>query len=132
MRPPISAESSAMPAIPKAPYRNAYTGALDALANFWFKRIECVDLGERERSECSLEMNAEFALFHCLKPRGIINERSCVDGMFEDGFDFGFRVAALLTREPFDAEAPLRLLLDELVAVVQERRKDSVPEEGQQ
>ena len=63
---PISAESFITPAA-KTPYRNVHAGALDALANFWFKRIEFADAGERERPEMNLEMSADVALASCLK-----------------------------------------------------------------
>lgn len=120
-----SAASCAMP-VSSFPYRSDYAGALDALANFWFKRIEFLNADLKTAPEMNLEMSAEAALSSCLKPHGLTNEQACVEGMFEDGFTMGLRVAAVLAQQPFDAEAPLRRLVDELVTVVHERRQDSV------
>jgi hypothetical protein len=126
MHPQNSAACSAMP-VPPLPYRTGYAGALDALANFWFKRIEIVDTGEQTTPEMNLEISAEAALAHCLKPHGLTNDQSCMEGMFEDGFGMGLRVAAVLAQQPFEAEKPLRRLLDELVAVIHERRREITP-----
>ena len=119
---PISAESFITPAT-KTPYRNVHAGVLDALANFWFKRIEFADAGEKERPEMNLAGSADEAIFDCLQPRGVTNEHSCVDATFEDGFNTGIRVAAILTRLPFDAEEPLREVLVKLVLLIEERRE---------
>ena len=127
MRQGNSADQSAMPST-SPPYHPEYAGALDALANFWFKRIEFADGGDRERPAMNLEMSADAALFFCLKPHGITNERSCVDGTFEDGFNIGLQVAAILTREPFDAEASLREVLMKLVVLIEERRIETAEE----
>jgi hypothetical protein len=119
----ISAECSVMPAYP---YRTAYAGALDALANYWFKRIELADAGEPETlPEMNLEISADVAFAHCLQPRGVTDERPCIAGKFEDGFSMGIRVAALLARHPFDAETPLRHLVDEIVLTIKEQRQDA-------
>ena len=124
MHPKTSAAGSAVP-VPCLPYRSAYAGALDALANFWFKRIELVDDAEETTPEMNLEMSAEAALAQCLRPHGLTNDQHCVEGMFEDGFDMGLRTAAVLVQSPLDAEAPLRRLLEELVAVMRGRRRDA-------
>lgn len=117
-----SADSSAMPPA-HVPYRTPYAGAVDALANFWFKRIELADTGDMTAPELNLEIAADVALLYCLKPRGVTCGESFIEGTFEEGFNTGLRVATALVRQPFDAEAPLRQLLDELVTVIRERRE---------
>ena len=119
---PISAGPSITPAA-KDPCHNVHAGALDALANFWFKRIAFADAGEKERPEMNLAGSADEAIFDCLQPCGVANERSCVDATFEDGFNTGIRVAAILTRLPFDAEEPLHEVLMTLVRLIEERRE---------
>jgi hypothetical protein len=72
----------------------------------------------------NLAGSADEAIFDCLKPRGMANdEHSCVDATFEDGFNTGLRVGAILTRLPFDAEGPLRKVLVKLVLLIEERRE---------
>lgn len=117
--------SAACSAVPVYPYRTAYAGALDALANYWFKRIELADAGEPETlPEMHLERSADAAFAHCLQPRGVTDEGPCVvNGKFEDGFNIGLRVAALLTQYPLDAEAPLRHLVDEIVLTLKEQQQ---------
>lgn len=123
---PTSSETFLAPSI-KFPYRNAHAGALDALANYWFTKIKFVDAGERERPEMNLEMSADVALSCCLKPYGLVNEQHFIDGTFEDGFNIGLRVAAVLVGEPFDAEAPLLQVLNEFLVMIRERREDAAP-----
>ncbi len=81
-----SAERYLVPAA-TIPYRYAPAGALDALANFWFKRIEFADVGAGERPEINLEMGADMALACCLMPYELTNEQPCVEATFEDGFN---------------------------------------------
>jgi hypothetical protein len=45
--------------------------------------------------------------------------------MFDDGFSMRLCVAAILVRQPFDAKASLRRLLDEHVAVMREQQEDA-------
>jgi hypothetical protein len=122
MRPSASANQSFMPAV-NSPYHPDYVGGLDSLANFWFKRIEFGDTGEKELPEMNLAGSADEAIFDCLQSRGVVNEHSCVDATFEDGLNTGLRVAAILTRLPFDAEGPLRKVLIKLVLLIEERRE---------
>jgi hypothetical protein len=110
--------------VPTVLDRTGYAGAIDVLANFWFKHIEFSNANEKALPEMSLEMSAEAALACCLEPHGLTNKQSCIEGMFEDGFSMGIRVAAILAQQPLDAEASLRRLVDELVAVIQKRRQD--------
>ena len=123
---PTSSEKFLAPSI-KFPYRNAHAGALDALANYWFKKIEFIDAGERERPEMNLEMCADVALSCCLKPYDLTKYQNLIDGTFEDGFNIGLRVAAVLVGDPFDAEAPLRQVLNEFLVMIRERREDAAP-----
>lgn len=121
---PISAEKFIAPSA-KFPYRNAHAGALDALANFYFKQIEFVDAGERERPEMNLDMYADVALSCCLRPHDLTKCQDLIDGTFEDGFNVGLRVAAILVQKPFDAEAPLREVLNKFLVMIRERREDA-------
>jgi hypothetical protein len=124
---PTSSEKFLAPSI-KFPYRNAHAGALDALANYWFTKIETVDSEGRERPEMSMEMCADMALSSCLKPYGLVKPDHLIDGTFEDGFNVGLRVCAILVNEPFDAEAPLRQVLNEFLVMIRERREsEAIP-----
>jgi hypothetical protein len=123
---PTSSEKFLTPSI-KFPYRNAYAGALDALANYWFTKIKFVDAGERERPEMNLEICADVALSCCLKPYDLTNDQGIIGGTFEDGFNVGLRIAAVLVKDPFDAEASLRQVLNEFLVMIRERREDAAP-----
>jgi hypothetical protein len=103
-------------------YTTGYAGALDVLANYWFKRIEYIDKAEKNPPSLNLAGSADEAIFDCLQPHGVTNAQSCVDGTFEEGFNIGLCVAAVLTKEPFDAEPSLRHLLAYLVSSIQERQ----------
>ncbi len=99
------------------------SGAIDALANYWFKRIELADAGDTTLPELNLEMGADIALMYCLKRHGVTNGESHIDGTFEEGFNMGLRVAVILTEQAFDAERALRELLEALILAIQERRE---------
>lgn len=90
----------------------------------WFVKIETADSEGRERPEMSLDTCADMALSSCLKPYGLVNEQRLIDGTFEDGFNVGLRVCAILANQPFDAEAPLREVLNEFLVMIRERKED--------
>jgi hypothetical protein len=100
--------------------RNERGGVLDALANYWFMRIEYADAAERTLvPERNLEDCADSALYRCLRRRGVV-EKSGVQGSFGDGFELGLQVASSLMKRPFDCEMPLRHVLDGMVARIKE------------
>lgn len=116
--------SAAYPAVPACPDRTA--GVLDVLANYWFKCIEFANTGEqRAKPEMSLDMASFESLACCFKPYGLVGPQQQIEGMFEDGFTMGIRVAALLTCRPLDAEASLRQLVDDVARTLKELRDDA-------
>ncbi len=123
MPPTPSAEQPAMSSVKLA--RNAHAGVLDALANYWFKRLEFAQTGDITAPELNLEVGADVALLYCLKPYGVTLGESYIDGTFEQGFNTGLRAAAILVKRPFDAESALRDLLDELVRNIRESGKQA-------
>jgi hypothetical protein len=116
----ISADCSAMPVCP-----DRTAGVLDVLANYWFKCIEFVNVGElKAKPEMSLDMASFESLACCFKPYGLVGQSHTIEGMFEDGFTMGIRVAALLTCRPLDAEKSMRQLVDEMALTLKKRRED--------
>lgn len=99
---------------------NEYGGVLDALANYWFTKIECIDAAQSTAvPEYNLEDCAEASLYHCLQRRGLAKDY-IIEGTFRDGFTAGLQIAAALIRQPFDCEMSLRQILERLVAAMKE------------
>ncbi len=122
---PISPVSSLMPSAAANRFGSESAGPLDALANYWLTKLAYLDAGDRKAiPEFNLGPAADETLCQYMRRRGLTNQYNEIEANFSDGFAFGMHMAAILAECPFNAEAPIRSLIDELVDMIEDRRKD--------
>lgn len=87
------------------------SGAIDALANYWIKKINYENLNEtRLVPEYNLEYGASDAFREYLCGKKLSSTTA---------FELGLRVAAILVSDPLNAEDALRELLEKTVKAAQ-------------